>query len=131
MRTGRHAVEFTVVQGRSQNIFLGLARPDIDVDKPDSEDSDGFWGIRSDGGVGIHDGEFTEWQGRESFGAGDVVGLLRVCDAGPLTVKKNGARLGVAFPGLAGELCWAASLYPVAVTSSVRIAATDAAADHW
>jgi hypothetical protein len=34
-----------------------------------------------------------------------VVGLLLDCDAGRLTVKNNGKRLGVAATGLTGELC--------------------------
>ena len=55
-----------------------------------------------------------------------MVGLLLDCDAGTLTVKKNGKRLGVAATGLAGELCWAAALRSLC---SIRIAA--AAADGW
>jgi hypothetical protein len=51
------------------------------------------------------------------------------CDAGTLTVKKNGVRLGVAFTGLTGELCWAASLYYE--DNSVQIGAVDAAAAGW
>lgn len=138
MRTARHAVEFTVVQG-STRIFLGLARPDIDVDErdseDDSEDGDNFWSVVSDGGgavigtpdgVGAHDGDFTEWEGQEGFGTGDVVGMLLDCDAGTLTVKNNGERLGVAFSGLIGELCWAASLY--FKDNHVQIGAADATA---
>ena len=60
---------------------------------------------------------------------GDVVGLLLDCDAGTLTVKKNGARLGVAFTGLAGELCWAASLY--SKDDRVQIGAVDATGAGW
>jgi hypothetical protein len=59
----------------------------------------------------------------EGFRQGDVVGLLLDCDAGTLTVKKNGRRLGVAATGLTGEFCWAAVLYTMA---SVRIAAAAA-----
>jgi hypothetical protein len=128
MRTGRHAVEVTAVQG-SIDIFLGLARPNIDVHEPDSEDNDGFWCIRSDDGVGAYDGQYAEWEGQEGFEQGDVVGLLLNCDAGTLTVKKNGVRLGVVFTGLTGELCWAASLF--STDDSVRIGAADAAAAGW
>ena len=70
-----------------------------------------------------------DWVGQKSFGAGDVVGLLLDCDAGTLAVKKNGVRLGVAFTGLTGEFCWAASLS--AVNDRVRIGAADAAAAGW
>ena len=58
-----------------------------------------------------------------------MVGLQLDCDADTLTVKKNGVRLGVAFTGLAGELCWAASLFRV--NDIVRIGAADAAAAGW
>ena len=129
MRTGRHAVEFTVVQG-SVFTFLGLARPDIDVDKPDSEERDNFWGIRSNSGSTAHDGEFAYWEGQQPFGAGDAVGLLLDCDAGTLTVKKNGVRLGVARTGLTGEFCWAATLWSGISAGSaahVRIEAAQAA----
>jgi hypothetical protein len=129
MRTGRHAVEFTVVHGYSPDIFLGLAGPDIDVDKPDSEERDGFWGIRSYDGGGAHDGNFTRWEGQEGFEQGDVVGLLLDCDAGTLAVKKNGAQLGVAVTGLTGELCWVTSLFRA--EHSVQIGAADAAAAGW
>jgi hypothetical protein len=43
-------------------------------------------------------------------GTGHMVGLLLDCDAGRLTVEKNGGRLGVAITGLTGELCWALTL---------------------
>jgi hypothetical protein len=131
MRTGRHAVEFTVVQEASANIFLGLARPAIDVDNPDSEDCDNFWGIYSNNGAGTHDGYYDhDWaEGLLAFGAGDVVGLLLDCDAGTLTVKRNGVRLGVAATGLAGEWCWAASLY--FKDRRDRIGGADAAAAGW
>ena len=59
-----------------------------------------------------------------------MVGLLLDCDAGTLTVKKNGVRLGVAATGLTGELCWAASMHYAGGGStghSVRIQAADVA----
>ena len=67
------------------------------------------------------------------MGWASVVGLLLDCDAGTLTVKKNGVRLGVAKTGLTGEWCRAASLCQRrgAETRSVRIAAADAAAERW
>ena len=99
------------------------------MDQPDSENSDGFWAISSGSGAGGHHGKFADWEGQQHFCPGDVMGLLLDCDAGTLAVKKNGVRLGVAFTGLTGELCWAASLfYPV---DRVRIGAADAAAAGW
>jgi hypothetical protein len=56
-------------------------------------------------GAAAHHAEYTQWEGQEPFKQGDVMGLLLDCDAGTLAVKKNGVRLGVAFTGLAGELC--------------------------
>jgi hypothetical protein len=53
------------------------------------------------------------------FKQGDVVGLLLDCDAGTLTVKKNGRRLGVAATGLTGEFCWALAM--MGVGTKVRV----------
>jgi hypothetical protein len=111
MSTGRHAVEFTVVEPVSTNLaFVGLARPDIDVQKLDAYKRDKFWGLHGTGGELMHAGVPDGWAGQQGFDKGDVVGLLLDCDAGTLTVKKNGKRLGVAATGLTGELCWAAAL---------------------
>ena len=41
-----------------------------------------------------------------AFAVGDVVGLLLDCDAGTLTVKKNGKRLGVAATSITGRICY-------------------------
>jgi hypothetical protein len=123
MSTGRHAVEFTMVQtGTTNYMFVGLARPDIDVQKLDAYKWDKFWGLYGTGGALHHAGRFDGWAGRQRFGKGDVVGLLLDCDAGTLTVKKNGKRLGVAATGLTGEFCWAAAPYR---SGSVRIAPVD------
>ena len=69
-----------------------------------------------------HAGGFDKWAGMQRFGKGDVVGLLLDCDAGTLTVKKNGKRLGVAATGLTGELCWAVC---ICEDASVAIASAD------
>ena len=71
-----------------------------------------------------HAGRCGGWAGQQRFDKGDVVGLLLDCDAGTLTVKKNGVRLGVAATGLTGELCWAVCMVRKA---QVRIAAADPA----
>ena len=53
--------------------------------------------------------------------------LLLDSDAGTLTVKKNGALLGVAVTsGLTGDLCWAVSM-SLRRGDSVRIKALDPA----
>ena len=109
--------------------LIGLALAEIDVTQQNAFVCDGFWGIDSSNGI-LHGLRVNgAWEGHEGFKQGDVVGLLLDCDAGTLTVKKNGVRLGVAATGLTGELCWAASLfYPV---DRVRIGAADAAAAGW
>jgi hypothetical protein len=53
-------------------------------------------------------------------------GLLLEYDAGTLTVKKNGVRLGVALTGVTGKVCWTTTLSGTGATS-VRITSVDAA----
>jgi hypothetical protein len=133
MTAGRHAAEFTVVvvvEGSS--ILLGLARPGVDVNKETACLTDELVGIcTQDGSIYTEDAEH-HWDGQEGFKEGDVVGLLLDCDAGSLTVKKNGARLGVAHTGLTGEWCWAATMVEYDDgyhgRSEIRIAAADAGA---
>jgi hypothetical protein len=125
MSTGRHAADFTIVRAIAGwwQPFVGLARLDIDV--PTTRDAyarDKFWGLYGIGGDLYHGGGAKSWTGQESFGTGDVVGLLLDCDAGTLAVKKNGKLLGVAATGLTGELCWAAS---ISGDATIRIAAAD------
>jgi hypothetical protein len=113
MSTGRHAVEFTMVQAETPNYtFVGLARPDIGVQKVGAYKRDKFWGVYANGGALYHAGRCDGWAGQQGFEKGDVVGLLLDCDAGTLAVKKNGARLGVAATGRTGELCGAVALHP-------------------
>jgi hypothetical protein len=52
-------------------------------------------------------------------------------DAGTLTVKKNGTRLGVAATGLTGEFCWAAALLLGGGTSPQYIKITAADERGW
>ena len=80
-----------------------------------------FWGLSEDGRL-VHKDVLRYWEGQQPFEEGDVMGLLLDCDAGTLTVKKNGVRLGVAFTGLTGELCWAVLMVHA---GKVRIAASD------
>ena len=54
-----------------------------------------------------HRGVSTDWPGRETAGAGDVIGLLLDLGQGSLTAYKNGSRLGcMKESGLTGPLCW-------------------------
>jgi hypothetical protein len=135
MRAGRHAAQFTVL-ATGQCDYLGLARPGIDVDCVGALNTDQFWGIRSNSdnnyGEGhlLHCATVHRWEGQQGFRVGDVVGLLLDCDAGTLTVKKNGKRLGVAATGLAGKFCWAAALcnFGGGARRVIRVAAGDPAA---
>jgi hypothetical protein len=135
MAGGRHAVEFTVVdrvlgqqigQKDAGYFFLGMARPGIDEEWIAAYSRDQFWGIYSTCGHLFHNapisnaehasgrqsGAGKNWPGRGAWviQTGDTVGLLLDCDAGTLTVKMNGTRLGEAATGLTGEFCWAAAL---------------------
>jgi hypothetical protein len=109
MCAGRHAAEFTVLRsGADRRLrFLGLARPEIDVETDDAPFTDQLWGMFYASGVISHGlDDDASWGGQKGFGEGDAVGLLLDCDAGTLTVKKNGKRLGVAVTGgLTWELC--------------------------
>jgi hypothetical protein len=127
MSMGRHAADFTIVSSLAQqNLFVGLARPVIDVRTISAFMADKFWGLFGGSclceGDLLHAGKANQWTGQKPFGTGDVVGLLLDCDAGTLAVKKNGKRLGVAATGLTGELCWAAS---ISGDATIRIAAAD------
>jgi hypothetical protein len=122
MRGGRHVADFTIVR-MGGGPLLGLALAGIDVTQQSAFSRAGFWGIDSSNGK-IHGLRMPDaWEGQEGFNQGDVVGLLLDCDAGTLTVKKNGRRLGVALTGLAGEFCWVASM--ASANSLLRIAAAD------
>jgi hypothetical protein len=86
-------------------------------------------GINSGSGKLAHENANPEyWEGHKTFGAGQVLGLLLDCDAGTLTVKLDGVRLGVAATRLDGEWCWAAKLANGGDPEpKVRIAAADPA----
>jgi hypothetical protein len=136
MKSGLHAAEFTIVSDividpgypEDDRVIVGLARPWVDVNAEDAYSTDHFWGLDGSDGYVYHGDDDTgfwwsHWEGSERFGAGDVVGLLLDCDAGTLTVKKNGRRLGLAATGLPGELCWAVCLSRAG--AGVRIASVE------
>jgi hypothetical protein len=125
MTAGRHAADFTFYTEQAYcRCTVGVARPQIELLTHGLYSND-FWGVHSYRGDSNQPFP-TSWDGMQGFKQGDVVGLLLDCDAGTLTVKKNGVRLGVATTGLTGEFCWAATLYGAA-TPTVRITAADAA----
>lgn len=78
----------------------------------------GFWGVENHNGrmrwSSTGRKRFEAWEGQQGFRKGDTIGLLLDCDAGSLTVYKNGDQLGVAvrdgqygLQALAhGGLCW-------------------------
>jgi hypothetical protein len=121
MNSGQSCAEVTVVQ--RVGVMIGVGRPTLDVNREDAYDTADFWGMHNYNGRLYHSGNAQNWQGRQSYDAGDVLRLLLDSDAGTLTVKKNGTLLGVAVPsGLTGDLCWAVSCSG-AGNNSVRIKA--------
>jgi hypothetical protein len=128
MNSGQSCAELTVVQ-TDGGIMIGVGRPTLDPNVADAWRIADFWGVNSYDGQLIHNSgphKSQDWQGMQPFCTGDVLRLLLDSDAGTLTVKKNGALLGVAVTsGLTGDLCWAVSCYGAG--ESVRIKALDPA----
>eukprot|EP01043_Picozoa_sp_COSAG02_P058563 COSAG02_NODE_7309_length_3072_cov_1.527413_3_plen_488_part_00 len=121
MNSGKHCAEFsfTVEASGPLHVFVGLARPNLDVSVDVSVtayDNPQFWGWWSiDGEMWNGTETGSGWEGQQSFGSDDVVRLLLDSDAGTLTVKKNSTLLGtavgndtvVSFGCPTGDLCWA------------------------
>ena len=105
-------------------MMIGVGRPTLDLNAV------GAW-CAADLGHGrrrqaLPQRQHSGLQGMQDYDTGDVLRLLLDSDAGTLTVKKNGALLGVAvMSGLTGDLCWAVSCYGAG--DSVRIKALDPA----
>ena len=107
--------------------MIGVGRPTLDVNVRQAWMAADFWGVVSSSGKLWHNSDDQEWQGMQGYDDGDVVRLLLDSDAGTLTIKKNGALLGVAVTsGLTGDLCWAVSC-DGENSDSVRIKAVDPA----
>jgi hypothetical protein len=107
-------------------MMIGVGRLTLDPSAARAHTTADFWGMGSASGRLCHNDDAQDWQGMQRYGPGDVLRLLLDSDAGTLTVKKNGALLGVAVTsGLTGELCWAVSCYGAG--DSVRIKALDPA----
>ena len=107
--------------------YVGLGRPDLDVEKTFNHCSPGFWGLETSTGTFHHGGSSTQWKGMQIFRdgsrrgsdmdhTGDKIGLLLDGEAGTLTVYStqyypnmfNLRRLGMvagAAAGEAGDLC--------------------------
>jgi hypothetical protein len=109
MNSGQSCAEVTVVQ--ADDMLIGVGRPTMDLNTENAYETADFWGISdTTGGLCHNHDQSQNWQGQQGFGTGDVLRLLLDSDAGTLTVKKNGALVGVAVPsGLTGDLCWAVS----------------------
>jgi hypothetical protein len=130
MNSGRSCAEVTVVGKVSpfHGIMIGMGRSTLDLDTTGAWKTADFWGICSGDGNIYHNGDEQNcnWHGQQGYGTSDVLRLLLDSDAGTLTVKKNGALLGMAVTsGLTGDLCWAVSCYGAG--SAVRIKALDPA----
>jgi hypothetical protein len=126
MNSGRSCAEVTVV--RKQNMMIGVGRPTLDPTTAYPYETADFWGIYSqlNGKLFHNDNGGQPWEGMQPYVTGDVLRLLLDSDAGTLTVKINGALLGVAVTsGLTGDLCWVVSCWSAG--SSVRIKALDPA----
>jgi hypothetical protein len=122
MNSGQSCAEITVV--RADDTMIGVGRPTLDVNAGSAWTTAAFWGVLSDGGSLFHNHDDQNWQGMQGYDEGDVLRLLLDSDAGTLTIKKNGALLGVAVTsGLTGDLCWAMS--STEHGDSVRIKALD------
>ena len=105
MNSGKHCAEFTLVSIGNQGV--GVSRATADSDQSVRTFAEDMWAI-SKPGICHHGRETDEWDGHEAFVSGDTMRLLLDCDAGTLTVEKNGVLLGVAVSeGLTGDMCWA------------------------
>ena len=139
MRAGKHYVLFTSHRN-DKSLMMGVMRPgQSDEDTKETPLDTKFYRNFSRTHVGRHNNnnvhccvyntnsgnchtsdwqywggeEDTDgtWDGMESASAGDEIGMLLDLDEGTLSVYKNGRKLGIIKRGLAGQYCWAVSLY--------------------
>ena len=121
MRSGRHFVQFTVVQG--VDMFFGVIRPGWDVEG-------GMHAFAVDGHcfyythAGTHLPDRIDWEGRQAAREqGDRIGMLLDLDQGSMTVWKNDERLGVMqAEGLRGPLCWAVEFFTQGESARIETA---------
>ena len=147
MTAGIHYTDFHMAAGTP---YLGIVRPMPNLDRSrfgnrfsfynDSFNND-FLAARTDewGSGNVHvcrydpdDGSMSwtswdyerqlgeVWEGGDTCGSGDTVGLLLNLDDGTLTVYKNNRRLGVMKYGLSGSYCWWAFLVGDTTTTIER-----------
>ena len=116
MRSGRHFVQFTVVEG--DWMYLGVVRPgwDVEGDGEEAQDGDGHCFYSTTSGMRFPDhsdsGGGYDWEGRQSAKEpGDRIGILLDLDQGSMTLYRNDdEKMGVMVAeGLTGPLCWAAA----------------------
>ena len=125
MRSGRHFVQFTVVEG---DMSFGMIRPGWDVEggtaahRVDGHcavavhpEGSGTYAACKRGATygGLRHPGFNDWEGMQpATEQGDRIGMLLDLDQGSMTVWKNDERLGVMVAeGLSGPSCWVVSLY--------------------
>jgi hypothetical protein len=116
MRSGRHFVQFTVVEG--DWMYLGVVRPgwDVEGDGEEAQDGDGHCFYSTTSGMRFPEysdsGGGYDWEGRQSAKEpGDRIGILLDLDQGSMTLYRNDdEKMGVMVAeGLSGPLCWAAA----------------------
>ena len=120
MRAGVHYAQFTVVQGHQygDQMFFGVIRASWDVEEGVNAYSAGghcfYYTANGEWCPGpFFRGSYYEgdWEGMQTAGLGDRIGVLLDLDQGSMVVFKNDERLGVMVAsGLSGEFCWAAAL---------------------
>ena len=121
MRSGRHFVQFTVIEGVC--MFFGVIRPSWDVEGgANAEGAGGHCFYHTDGGhrwPGNHN-----WEGKQSVQEqDDCIGMLLHLNQGSVTVWKNDEKLGVMqAEGLSGPLCWAVSMFDEGYSAHIESA---------
>ena len=114
MKSGTRCAEITIVRRVGAGMLIGLARPTLDPGQAGASMTQQYWGLGSSLGTVFHNLSQSApiiWDGAQGFTTVDVLRMLLDSDAGILTVKVNGERLGTSFTsGLTGNLCWAACL---------------------
>jgi hypothetical protein len=105
---GSNYWEVHIDKSPTSYIFIGAARRSVDLGTFLGGDENG-WGYIGDRAL-YHKRTKVKAFG-ERFGEGDTIGVTLDMDRGTLSFSKNGADLGVAFEGLAGELFPAVAFY--------------------
>lgn len=103
-KMGMYYAEIEVLSLGLSTVFIGVARPGLDIDCPSVQRTENFWGMGNNGklshagggqhttGVDANRYRGTDWH----FKPGDTLGLLLDCRVGVLTVFKKGAPMVMA-----------------------------------